>query len=210
LLSPYWYRISDLHPRLRPHVSVRMQTTRGQAWYVLYNQATGRHHRVNAHAYQLVGRLDGRHTVDEVWQVLLEQQGDEAPSQQDVIRILGQMTDAGLIQAEVTPDVRQMVEQGDLRQRQERRARLNPLSFKMGLFNPSMWLEHLMPLSRAMWSTPVQLLWLLLVLGAGWAMLTQVREVGAYAHLYFMSPGYLAAAWLIYPMMKGLHELAMP
>jgi len=207
LLSPYWYRISELHPRLRPHVSVRMQTTRGQAWYVLYNQATGRHHRVNAHAYQLVGRLDGRHTVDEVWQVLLDQQGDEAPSQQDVIRILGQMTDAGLIQAEVTPDVRQMVEQGDERQRQQRRARLNPLSFKMGLFNPSMWLEHLMPLSRAMWSTPVQCLWLMLVLGAGWAMLTQFREVGAYAHLNFMSPGYLAAAWLIYPLMKGLHEL---
>jgi putative peptide zinc metalloprotease protein len=207
LLSPYWYRISALHPRLRPHVSVRMQTTRGQAWYVLYNQATGRHHRVNAHAYQLVGRLDGRHSVDEVWQVLLDQQGDEAPSQQDVIRILGQMTDAGLIQAEVTPDVRQMIEQGGERQRQERRARLNPLSFRMGLFNPSMWLERLMPLSRAMWSTPVQCLWLLLVLGAGWAMVAHFREVSAYAHVNFMSPGYLAAAWLIYPLMKGLHEL---
>jgi putative peptide zinc metalloprotease protein len=207
LLSPYWYRIAELHPRLRPHVSVRMQTTRGQAWYVLYNQATGRHHRVNAHAYQLVGRLDGRHSVNEVWQMLLERQGDEAPSQQDVIRILGQMTDAGLIQAEVTPDVRQMVEQGGERQKQARRARLNPLSFRMGLFNPSMWLERLMPLSRAMWSTPVQGLWLMLVLGAAWAMLTQVREVSAYAHVNFMSPAYLAAAWLIYPLMKGLHEL---
>ena len=207
LLSPYWYRIAELHPRLRPHVSVRMQTTRGQAWYVLYNQATGRHHRVNAHAYQLVGRLDGRLSVDEVWQILLTQQGDEAPSQQDVIRILGQMTDAGLIQAEVTPDVRQMVEQGGERQQQERRARLNPLSFRMGLFNPSMWLERLMPVSRAMWSTPAQCLWLLLVLGAAWAMAVQARELAAYAHVNFMSPGYLAAAWLIYPLMKGLHEL---
>ena len=97
LLSPHWYRISGLHPRLRPHVSVRMQTTRGQPWYVLFNQATGRHHRVNAQAYQMVGRLDGLRSVDEVWQILLEQCGDEAPSQHDVIRILGQMTDAGLI-----------------------------------------------------------------------------------------------------------------
>ena len=79
LFSPHWYRISGLHPRLRPHVSVRMQTTRGQAWYVLFNQATGRHHRVNAHAYQLVGRLDGRLTVEEIWQHLLRLQGDTAP-----------------------------------------------------------------------------------------------------------------------------------
>lgn len=138
LLSPHWYRISGLHPRLRPHVSVRMQTTRGQPWYVLFNQATGRHHRVNAQAYQMVGRLDGQRSVDEVWQILLEQCGDEAPSQHDVIRILGQMTDAGLIQAEVTPDVRRMVQADDERQRKKRRARLNPLAFRMPLFNPSM------------------------------------------------------------------------
>ena len=207
LLSPFWYRIADLHPRLRPHVMVRMQTTRGQAWYVLYNQATGRHHRVNAHAYQLVGRLDGRHTVEEVWQVLLEQQGDEAPSQQDVIRILGQMTDAGLIQAEVTPDVRQMLEQGAQRQRQLRRSRLNPLSFRMGLFNPSHLLERLMPLAHFLWTRWTLLAWLALVFGAGWGTLLQHRELSAYAHMHFMSPGYLAAAWLIYPLMKALHEL---
>ena len=27
LLSPYWYRIAKLHPRLRGHVTVRMQRT---------------------------------------------------------------------------------------------------------------------------------------------------------------------------------------
>lgn len=207
LLSPHWYRISGLHPRLRPHVSVRMQTTRGQPWYVLFNQATGRHHRVNAQAYQMVGRLDGQRSVDEVWQILLEQCGDEAPSQHDVIRILGQMTDAGLIQAEVTPDVRRMVQADDERQRKKRRARLNPLAFRMPLFNPSMLIERLSPLSRYMWSPWTQVAWLVLVLGAAWAVLVDTQAVGAYAHTYFMSPGYLAAAWLIYPIMKALHEL---
>ena len=127
MLSPQWYRIAGLHPRLRPHVSVRMQTTRGQAWYVLYNHATGRHHRVNAQAYQLVGRLDGRLSVDQVWQALLNLQGDRAPTQHDVIRILGQMTDAGLIQAEVTPDVRQHVQAHEQAQQRQARARLNQI-----------------------------------------------------------------------------------
>ncbi|RZL11748.1 MAG: PqqD family peptide modification chaperone [Rubrivivax sp.] len=207
LLSPYWYRIAALHPRLRPHVSVRMQTTRGQAWYVLFNQATGRHHRVNAQAYEVVGRLDGRHTVEEVWSVLIDQMGDDAPSQHDVIRILGQMTDAGLIQAEVTPDVRQMVKTDETRLKQERRNRLNPLSFRLGLFNPSMLLEKLTPLGQVLWTSWAQLIWLLLVLGAGWAAVVDHREIVAYGRTYFMSPGYLAAAWVIYPLMKALHEL---
>jgi putative peptide zinc metalloprotease protein len=207
LMSAYWYRIAGLHPRLRPHVSVRMQTTRGQAWYVLFNQATGRHHRVNAQAYELVGRMDGRHSVEEVWQVLLEQLGDDAPSQHDVIRILGQMTDAGLIQAEVTPDVRQMVKAEEVRHRKERRARLNPLSFRLGLFNPSMLLEHLAPINRVLWSAWLQWPWLLLVLCAAWAVMLNMREVVAYGRSFFLTPGYLAAAWLIYPLMKTLHEL---
>ena len=207
LLSPFWYRIAGLHPRLRPHVSVRMQTTRGQAWYVLFNQATGRHHRVNAQAYELVGRLDGRHTVDAVWSQLLAQFGDDAPSQHDVIRILGQMTEAGLIQAEVMPDVRQMVHSDETRQRKERRARLNPLSFRLSLFNPSALLESLAPLGRLLWTSWATALWLLLVLGAAWAVLVDLREVLAYGRSYFMSPGYLAVAWVAYPLMKGMHEL---
>lgn len=207
LMSPYWFRISGLHPRLRPHVSVRMQTTRGQAWYVLFNQATGRHHRVNAQAYELVGRMDGRHSVDEVWQVLLDQLGDDAPSQHDVIRILGQMTDAGLIQAEVTPDVRQLVKTEEGRHRQERRARLNPLAFRLGLFNPSLMLEYLSGFGRGLWTPWVQWPWLLLVLFAGWAVMLNMREVVSYGREFFLTPGYLAAAWVIYPLMKALHEL---
>ena len=166
LLSPYWYRISGLHPRLRPHVTVRMQTTRGQAWYVLHNQATGRFHRVNAQAYELVGRMDGRLTVDEAWQILLENLGDDAPSQHDVIRILGQMTDAGLVQAEVTPDVRQMLAIDAERGQREKRGRLNPMSFRLGLFNPSSLLERLQPLAMVMFQPWLIALWFVVVLAA--------------------------------------------
>lgn len=206
LLSPFWYRVAQLHPRLRPHVSVRMQTTRGQAWYVLYNQATARHHRVNAQAYELIGRLDGRHSVDEVWQVLLERLGDDAPTQHDVIRILGQMTDAGLIQAEVVPDLMQLIRTEGQRNQREKRTRLNPLSFRLGLFNPSWLLERAAPLCRAVWSPWVQWPWLLLVLVAAWSVGVELDQVMAYGQTHFLTPGYLAAAWVIYPLMKALHE----
>ncbi len=207
LLSPYWYRIAKLHPRLRQHVQVRMQSTRGQAWYVLHNQATGRFHRVNAQAYELVGRLDGRFTVDEVWQVLLSQLGDDAPSQHDVIRILGQLTDAGLVQAEVTPDVRQMLAADEQRAHREQRSRLNPLSFRLGLFNPSSLLERLQPMLRLLFQPWAVMLWCLVVLLASVTAVLNLEDVLAYAQLNFLSPTFLAMAWVVYPIMKGLHEL---
>jgi putative peptide zinc metalloprotease protein len=207
LLSPYWYRISGLHPRLRPHVQVRMQTTRGQAWYVLHNQATGRFHRVNAQAYELVGRLDGRFTVDDIWQVLLGHLGDDAPSQHDVIRILGQLTDAGLVQAEVTPDVRQMLALDEQRSQREQRSRLNPLSFRLGLFNPSGLLERLQPVVRVLFRPWVAMVWLALVAAATVLTVLNLKDILPYAQLNFMSPSFLAMAWVVYPVMKGLHEM---
>jgi putative peptide zinc metalloprotease protein len=207
LTSPHWYRVASLHPRLRPHVSVRMQITRGRAWYVLFNQATGRHHRVNAVAYELVGRLDGRRSVDEVWQLLLDRMGDDAPGQSDVIRILAQMTDAGLVQAEITPDVRALLNIQQARKAKATRAQLNPLSFRLGLFNPSSMLERMGPLGRALWSVWLQWPWLLLVLSMGWVALLNLNEVLAWGREFFLTPAYLAMAWVAYPLMKCLHEL---
>lgn len=207
LLSPYWYRIAKLHPRLRAHVNVRMQSTRGQAWYVLHNQATGRYHRVNAQAFELVGRLDGRLTVDEIWQSLLQQQGDEAPSQHDVIRILGQLTDAGLVQAEVTPDVRQLMDMGEERLRRERRTKLNPLSFRLGLFNPSTMLEQLFPHVRGLFSPTAFAAWVALAIVALLGAWSNWAEIAVYGHVHFLTPRFLATVWVMYPLMKGVHEL---
>ncbi len=207
LLSPYWYRIARLHPRLRNHVSVRMQSTRGQAWYVLHNQATGRYHRVNAQAFELVGRLDGRLSVDEIWQSLLQQQGDVAPTQHDVIRILGQLTDAGLVQAEVTPDVRQMMDMGEDRLRRERRSRLNPLSFRLGLFNPSALLERLYPRVKRVFTLSGLAWWAWLILLGFFGLVLNWADVRSYGQLHFMTPRFLAMVWVMYPVMKAIHEL---
>lgn len=207
LLSPYWYRIARLHPRLRSHVSVRMQRTRGQAWYVLHNQATGRYHRVNAQAFELVGRLDGRLSVDEIWQALLQRLGDEAPTQHDVIRIVGQLTDAGLVQAEVTPDVRQMMSVDEDRGRRERRARLNPLSFRLGLFNPSSLMEYLYPRLKGLLTLPALAVWAVLIALATAGTVVNWHDLRSYATGHFMTPRFLAMVWLVYPVMKGIHEL---
>lgn len=207
LFSPHWYRIANLHPQLRPHVSVRRQTMRGQLWYVLHNEAGRRFHRVNERAYELIGRLDGQRSVGELWSVLIKLHGDAAPTQSEVIRILGQLTEAGLVQAEVTPDVRQLSARRHTREKQAQRARLNPLSFRLSLFDPTTLLERCDALARGLFNQAMLLAWLALMLLAGGLAWAHRGELMEQASAMAQTPRSLLWVWLVYPVMKVLHEL---
>ena len=60
LFSSRWYRVAGVHPRLRSHVHVSRHVYRGQVWYLLQDQSSGRHHRVDEIAFQFIGRMDGQ------------------------------------------------------------------------------------------------------------------------------------------------------
>ncbi|HEX6361897.1 MAG TPA: hypothetical protein VFZ93_03015, partial [Albitalea sp.] len=64
LLSPDWYRIAFLRPRLRAGVRIAHQQVRGETWTVATDPVSGRHHRFNRTAWRLVARCDGQHTLD--------------------------------------------------------------------------------------------------------------------------------------------------
>jgi putative peptide zinc metalloprotease protein len=207
LFSPHWFRVQGLHPQLRPQVLVRRQVTRGRVWYVLHNQANGRFHRINAQAYEVVGRLDGRQSLEELWRALLDQLGDDAPSQSDVLRILGQLTEADLLQAESVPDIRRLAEHGNKRARAEQRARMNPLSFRVTLFDPSALLQRLDPLAHALFNRWAAIAWTLLVLAGAWVAGSHLDEIVAHARGSLPQPHVLLMMWAAYPVLKAIHEL---
>lgn len=208
LLSQNWFRVSGLHPRLRPQVSVTRQVSRGQAWYVLHNGASGRFHRVNAHAYELVGRLDGELSVDRLWRELLAQRGDDAPSQDDVLRILGQLAEADLLQAENVPDIARLSARSRQREAAQQRARVHPLSFRITLFDPSALLRRCDGLARHLFSRVTLVLWLVLLALGGWAAAEHGPEMLSHARSSLPQPAVLLMMWLSYPVLKALHEAA--
>jgi putative peptide zinc metalloprotease protein len=208
LYSPHWWRVAGLHPRLRAQVNARRQVSRGRVGYVLYGPGGRRLLRLNAAAWELAGRLDGRLSLDELWRALLAAQGDDAPTQGEVLRVLARLTDAGLVQAEARPDLVRIDAAQRERQGRQRRARLNPLAFRVGLFDPSALLQRLQPLGRLLFSRWAGWLWLLLV-GAGAAVAaSHAPELAAHAAQHLGSPGQLLLMALCYPLMKALHELA--
>ncbi|HMW52556.1 MAG TPA: PqqD family peptide modification chaperone [Rhodocyclaceae bacterium] len=207
LFSPHWYRVADLRPRLRAQVRPNRQRWRDQLWYVLADQATGRHHRINETAYRFIGRCDGRRTVQQVWDAVLEADGDAAPTQDEVVELLTRLYESELLQSERSPDVDALFQRQSERAAGQRRATVNPLAFRLALGDPHRWLVRLDPLAHAVFRPGVFGLWLVLM---GVALITaglHWPELRDHAARHVSSPRYLALLWLCYPVIKALHEL---
>jgi len=206
--SPLWYRVAGQHPHLSAHVRVQRQTFRDQVWYVLINETTGRQYRLNRIAYQLIGRCDGRRSIQEVWDALLEEFRDEAPTQDEVIRLLLQLDQQGMLNHEATRDIDGLVRQQDQRARQQRRAFLNPLAFRVPLGDPSRQLKRLDSWAMALCHPATLSIWIVLMLVAGAAAASNFRALSTHASTYMNTPHYLFLAWLTFPFIKAVHELA--
>jgi putative peptide zinc metalloprotease protein len=207
LFSAEWHRVARVQPRLRAQVRVRRQRWRDQQWYVLSDDANGRQHRINEAAYQFIGRCDGTRTVQEVWDAVLECSGDAAPTQDEVIRLLGQLNEQELLQSERAPDTGRVFQRHEERGRRQRRMRINPFAFRLPLLDPSAWLLRLDPLGKLLFRPVVFWLWLL---GVGFAALAAGAEseaLWAHARLHMLTPGYVAMTLACYPLIKLLHEL---
>ncbi len=208
LLSATWFRVAQLHPQLGGHIQVRRQPSRDAHWYLFSDMTSGRQHRFNASAYQFAGRCNGRHSTDEIWETLLDEMGEQAPSQDEIIRLIGQLSELGMLQVEKFSDVETLFDRHEERTRKKRRSVLNPLSFRLNLFNPQHFLHRLDGLSQQLFSTRVLVLWLVLIALALVSMVVHWSELRAHAATYMLTPRYLILMWLCYPLIKAVHELA--
>jgi putative peptide zinc metalloprotease protein len=218
LFSTQWYRVARVCPRLRAQVRVQRQHWRGQRWYVLSDTASGRQHRINEAAYQFIGRCDGRRSVQEVWNALLDEQtaaGPDtacpsaftAPSQDEVLALLGQLGELDLLQSDQTPNSQLLAQRSGERQRQRRRSMLNPFSFRLPLGDPQAWVAKLDPVSHLIFRPAVGGLWLLLMLAALWWAASEWPVLRAQIGQQHLGANSLLWGVLIYPLMKALHEL---
>lgn len=207
LASPLWFRVAALRPALRASVRVQRQLHRGQLWYQLADAGTGRRHRLNQAAYRFVGRMDGAHSAGDIWDALVAQFGDDVLTQDEAIRVLGQLSTAGLLQCELTPDIERLFRQYRRQQRRRRWMDLNPLAVRVRLFNPSDWLSRFDAWLPRLFQPLTLVLWLLVVLPALPAAAHYWPELAAFAVAHVDSPRYLLIAWCVYPLIKAVHEL---
>ena len=132
-----WYRVADLRPRLLSSVNVYRQHFRGKMWYVLENPSNNSFSRISSDAYNFIGLLDGNRTVAEVWQICNERFGDHAPTQPEVIQILGHLYCSNLLYAELAPDCESLFNRYHTRIKRQIQGFLSNLLFmKIPVFDP--------------------------------------------------------------------------
>src|SRR5688572_28333008 len=205
LFSPLWYRVADQHPHLRPEVRVQRQQIRDRRWYLLVNAANGRQFRANQQAYELIGRCDGHRSVQQVWDDLLKELGDDAPTQDEVIQTLNELDQQDLLSYESAPDAQALVRRREERTQGQRF--VNPFALRIPLGDPSAALRGLGRLPRLVFSSLVLWIWVAVVGAAALVAAFEWNTLAHHAAAYMGTPRYLLLACICFPIIKALHEL---
>ena len=207
-LSPSWYRLAALQPRLKPQTRLRRHRFRGEVWHVVQDPASGRLHRLSPAAYQVLGLMDGKRSMDKVWQTATEELGDHAPGQQEVITLLSQLHAADLLQCDVSPDIAELFERYARRHKQTSRSNLrNPFSLRFPLWDPDRFLARTLPLTELLSGWIGLLLYCLVVGGA--LVLTAIHwsELTENLSDRVLSAHNLLLLGVCFPVIKFMHEL---
>lgn len=208
LTSNAWHRVAGLRPRLRTQARLYRHRYRGEVWYLLQDPATGRVHRFAPGARLVIAAMNGQRTVDQLWDLTNRHLGDEAPTQDEMIQLLGQLHAADLLQSDVTPDTAEVFQRSEReRKARGRRAWSNPMAMRLPLWDPDTFLNRLNALARPIWSRWGALAWLLVVLPALLLIPPHWTELTHSLSDRVLAVDNLLMLWLIFPVIKLLHEL---
>lgn len=205
--SEHWHMVSGQRVWLLPTVRIQRQEFEGGRWHVVENPMRGQFFRLHPAAYAFVSRLAPDRTVEEVWDSVVRAHPETAPTQQEVVQLLGQLQSAGLLRGELPADSRRLLERHRKSQAKKVRSQLASVSsFKIPLFNPDALLRRLALLGRLAFSRPGLVIWLV-VMGIGlkltadhWQELV-ARSAGA------LDPANLPMLAVVFTLIKVIHEL---
>lgn len=205
--SPSWYRVANLKPRLRSHVEIHRHIYRGEVWYIMQDHATGKFQRFTPAAYLLIGLMNGKHSVQEIWEISRQRLKDDAPTQEEIISLLSQLHSVDALQADVPPDTAELLKRHEKKQDAKWKQNIrNPLAMRFPLFDPENFLNRWQFLVRPFFNWAGGIFWLMIV-GMGvilaafhWSELTENITDRV------LAPQNLFLLWLTFPLLKALHE----
>ena len=208
LLSNLWYRVAELRPQLLAHARLHRHRYRGELWYLLQDPASGRVHRFTPAARLVLAAMDGRRTVNDLWQIAQRRLGEDAPTQDEIIQLLGQLHGSDLLHTNVPPDALELFERGErVAAQKRRRSWANPMALRIPLVDPGRFLDRFVPLWRLLWGSAGALLWLAVVLPALVLLPAHWPELTNNLSDQVLQTQNLLLLALVFPIVKALHEL---
>lgn len=206
--SPYWYRVSDIRPRLREHAQIHRHRYRGEVWYVLEDPTAERFHRFTPAIYELLQLFDGESTVEEILESSIELLGDDAPTQQELIGVIAQLHSADALATQVEPDTNVFLERMAKMKKTKLVGQLvNPLFLKIPLFDPERLTVWGMRYLKPLFTLSGFFVWLAFSC-VGFTLTTlHWGELSKDVIDRVLAQDNLLILWFVFPVVKGLHEM---
>ena len=205
LHSPHWHRVAALAPRLAPQVRVTRQRQRGQTWWLLHDELSGRSARLNRSAYELAARLDGASTVQALWDQA-QARPEEPPTQDEVVELLARLREQGLVDGQASTDFATPL--AHARQGAQSPTHGNLLAWRFALGNPTRWLRLFQRVQPLLFSRPAAWLWTLATLWLAAAAALHASELWAYGERWAATPRFALLALLAWLPIKLVHGIA--
>ena len=208
LQSSLWYRVAGLRPRLVARARLHRHRYRGRVWYLLQDPATGRVHRFTPAARLVLAAMDGRRSVHQLWDLVCERLGEEAPTQDELIHLLGQLHAADMLSTDVPPDALELFDRGQRETASKRRRSwINPMAIRLSLWDPGTFLDRHVALWRVLWGRVGAALWLTVVLPALLLLPLHWPELTNDLSDRVLQGDNLLLMALVFPFVKAMHEL---
>jgi putative peptide zinc metalloprotease protein len=203
-----WYRIAELKPRLLSNVHVYRQHFRGQVWHVLENPSNNEFSRLSTPAYSFVALLDGHRTVSECWHICNEQLQDAAPTQGEVIQLLGQLYTSNLLYGDLPADTESLFNRYQARMQRKIRSYLaNLLFIHIPLIDPDNFLNRWVNIVGRVFSRTGLAVWFAFLVTGLYYIISNFKEL-IYQSRDVLAPGNLFWLYLSFIIVKVLHEFS--
>jgi putative peptide zinc metalloprotease protein len=208
LQSSLWYRVAELRPQLVARARLHRHRYRGQLWYLLQDPASGRVHRFTPAARLVLAAMDGRRSVQDLWLLAGRKLGEDAPTQDELIQLLGQLHAADLLMTDVPPDALELFDRGQRESRaKRRRSWANPMALRIPLWDPGASLDRHARLWPLLWGRGGAVVWLLVMLPALLLLPSQWAELTGNLSDRVLQADNLLLIGLLFPLIKALHEM---
>lgn len=206
--SESWYRVAELSPRLHPCLKSYRQHYRGKMYFVFEDPVNNHFFRVSDVAYKFLALLNGKRTIEYVWKLCNDKYGDEAPTQGEVIQLLGQLHNANLLLGDMPIDTSSMLKRYKKNKQREITGQLKSILFlKIPLFDPDRFLKLFHSFVGFIFTPIGATIWTLLALTGIIATLSNVSGLDRQSS-GILSPSNLPWLYLSFVVVKILHEFA--
>ena len=95
-----WHRVRSCQVRLLPGIQLVRQRYRGQDWYVVRDRMGHRFFRIRPAAYDFLSFLQTEVDVEAAWERSLRVNPESSPGQGEVVQLLSQLYQAGLLRSD--------------------------------------------------------------------------------------------------------------